>query len=168
MEDPSDPEIAPRRLLFFLSAERVSAGGGWLHGAAWSAVRADGGRKMCPRRLKKCAPHRARQDGAIAIMTRRRHYAARTPRSVVLSMERRCRSVVWCRKKVRCLIRCNTAHVRSRAEICQRHGQDGGAQERAPSNNGIHGYTRRHDTRSRVPRTCDSHAPTCRCRVHPR
>ena len=101
MEDPSDPEIAPRRLLFFLSAERVSAGGGWLVGAGGSAVRADGGRKMCPRRLKKCAPHRARQDGAIAIMTRRRQYAARSVGVSVLSIERRCRSLVWHPKKVR-------------------------------------------------------------------
>jgi hypothetical protein len=52
-------------------------------------------------RLKKCAAHQARQDGATAIMTRRRHYAARSLGVSALSIERRCRSVVWHRKKVR-------------------------------------------------------------------
>ena len=56
---------------------------------------------MSPRRLKKCAAHQARQDGATAIMTRRRHYAARSLGVSALSIERRCRSVVWDRKKVR-------------------------------------------------------------------
>ena len=53
-------------------------------------------------RLKKCAAHQARQDGATAIMTRRRHYAARSLGVSALSIERRCRSVVWHREKVRC------------------------------------------------------------------
>ena len=48
MKDPSDPEIAPRRLLFFLSAERVSAGKRWLLGAAGNAVRAEGRRISVP------------------------------------------------------------------------------------------------------------------------
>ena len=100
-DHPFDPEIAPRRLLFFLSAERVSAGKRWLLGAAGNAVRAEGRKKMSPRRLKKCAAHQARQDGATAIMTRRRHYAARSLGVSALSIERRCRSVVWHRKKVR-------------------------------------------------------------------
>ena len=52
-------------------------------------------------RVKKCAAHQARQDGATAIMTRRRHYAARSLGVSALSIERRCRSVVWHRKKVR-------------------------------------------------------------------
>ena len=56
---------------------------------------------MYPRRLMKCAAHQARQDGATAITTRRRHCAARSVGVSALSIERRCRSVVWDRKKVR-------------------------------------------------------------------
>ena len=47
-DHPFDPEIAPRRLLFFLSAERVSAGKRWLLGAAGNAVRAEGRRISVP------------------------------------------------------------------------------------------------------------------------
>ena len=46
--NPFDPKIAPRRLLFFLSAERVLPAGIWLHGAAWNAVRAEGGTESVP------------------------------------------------------------------------------------------------------------------------
>ena len=47
-DHPFDPEIAPRRLLFFLSAERDSAGKRWLLGAAGNAVRAEGRRISVP------------------------------------------------------------------------------------------------------------------------
>ena len=47
-DHPFDPEIAPRRLLFFLSAERVLPAGIWLLGAAGNAVRAEGRTESVP------------------------------------------------------------------------------------------------------------------------
>ena len=87
---------------FFFSARREFCRQGYgcteLHGTPYAPKEE---LKVYPRRLMKCAAHQARQDGATAITTRRRHCAARSVGASVLSMERRCRSVVWDRKKVR-------------------------------------------------------------------
>ena len=91
-----------------LSGSRM---GGWLLGVLGTRQRHSGRRrrKTSPRRLyMKCAGahqarHMARQDGAIAIITRRRQYVARSLKVSVLSIERRCWSLVWHRKKVRCI-----------------------------------------------------------------
>ena len=65
----------------------------------------DGYREMAPRvfaSVNRREPVRIWCElGATAIMTRRRHHAARSLGVSALSIERRCRSVVWHRKKVR-------------------------------------------------------------------
>ena len=90
-KDPPDPQIAPRRMLFFFSAEQVLPVQRWLLGATRNVVAADASRKTYLRGEMNCEVDQARHDGAIVDGEARRMDVARSLGSARLLVGACCR-----------------------------------------------------------------------------